>query len=96
MSYPNETTKLVLQYPVTFNGVEFTEVTIRRPKVRDQLIANKSSKEIEDKETKLLSLLTEKDEEFILELDMSDYFSIQNVIENFRKGKSKKNTSKKV
>lgn len=84
MSYPNQVTKVTLSYPIFFNGKEIKEVEIRRPKLRDQLIANKTSEHAEDKEVKLLSLLCGVEPEFVQDLDMTDFFKIQETIANFK------------
>ena len=90
MSYPNQITTIELQYPVTFDGKEIKELSVRRPLVRDQLIAGKSSDNAEDKEIKLLSLLAGVDADLIQILDLSDYFSLLDVVVGFGVGKSQK------
>ncbi len=84
MSYPSLSVKYVLSYPVNTDSKEIKELEIRRPKLRDQLIANKSGESAEDKEVKLLSLLCSVDEEVIHDLDMIDFFKIQEQITNFK------------
>ncbi len=41
MSYPNKTVELKLEYPVEYAGKTIEMLTIRRPKVRDNMIAGK-------------------------------------------------------
>lgn len=90
MTYPNQTSSITLQYPVNFDGKEVKELSVRRPLVRDQLIATKSSESAEDKDIKLFSLLAGVDVELIHQLDLEDYFALQDVVMSFSVGKSKK------
>ncbi|MFA0233511.1 phage tail assembly protein, partial [Vibrio sp. 10N.261.45.A7] len=72
-TYPSETTELKLDHPVFHNGVTLASLTVRRPKVRDHLIAKKMAKTEEDQDIKLMSLLAGVDDDIIQELDMDDY-----------------------
>lgn len=93
MTYPLETTEVVLDYPVTVAGKEYKTLTMRRPKVRDQLIADKQNKESSDKEIHLLSLLAGVEPAVIQELDMTDYGEVQKAYKGFTKKNSKSGTS---
>ena len=84
MSYPNKTTELTLEYPVEHAGKTIEVLTIRRPKVRDNMIAGKKDDDA-DKEITLMSMLAEVDDQVIHELDMNDYLAFQKVITDFRK-----------
>jgi len=93
MPYPNETKELVLEYPVTVNNREIVALKVRRPKVRDNLIAAKKDDDA-DREMAMMSLLTGEDEDVLHELDMFDFEALQKVVVGFRKkGNSKSETS---
>ena len=95
MSYPdNNTAKITLSFPVNFNGKEYKELELRRPKVRDQIIADKQNDNNADKEIHLASLLANVDPGVIQELDMDDYTEVQKCIVGFRKSNSQSETSK--
>ncbi|MEF1312037.1 phage tail assembly protein [Vibrio mytili] len=93
MTYPAAKTEVKLSYPVTVNGTEIKTLALRRPKVRDQLIADKQNKNDADKEVHLMALLAEVEPAVIQELDMEDYEGVQKVIVGFRKKSSKSETS---
>ncbi|EJG1697272.1 phage tail assembly protein [Vibrio parahaemolyticus] len=94
MTYPEtHKTEITLTYPVTVNGKEIKTLALRRPKVRDQLIADKQNKNDADKEVHLMALLAEVEPAVIQELDMEDYEGVQKVIVGFRKKKSESETS---
>ncbi|HHY0435727.1 TPA: phage tail assembly protein [Vibrio parahaemolyticus] len=94
MTYPVEKTVITLTYPVTVNGKEIEMLALRRPKVRDQLIADKQNKNDADKEVHLMSLLAEVEPDVIRDLDLDDYMEVQKVIVGFRKKRSESETSK--
>jgi hypothetical protein len=93
MTYPVAKTEVKLAYPVELGGQKIEVLNIRRPKVRDQLIADRQNKNDADKEVHLMSLLAEVDPTVIQELDMEDYTEVQKVIVGFRKKNSKSETS---
>lgn len=96
MSYPMGSQVLVLVHPIAVDGREIKELNVRRPKVRDNLIASKQETD-EDREMTMMSLLTGEDTEVLSELDMSDYSDLQAVVVGFRKKDlSKSETSKKA
>ena len=84
MSYPNESAELKLNYPVSVDGRKVEALKIRRPKVRDNLIAAKKETD-EDREMTMMSLLTGEEAEVLHEMDMADYEALQKVIVGFRK-----------
>jgi hypothetical protein len=96
MTYPSETKTVNLQYAVQLSDRKITALDIRRPKVRDQMIADKQNQDAADKEIHLMSLLANVEPSVIHELDMVDYEEVQKVIVNFRKKKSGKETCKEV
>lgn len=76
--------KIKLQYPVKIDGIEYTELTMRRSKVKDRLlVANMQNKSDEEKEILLFANLCEVSPEVIRELDEADYPSVQKVYMNF-------------
>ncbi|HGS5314514.1 phage tail assembly protein [Vibrio artabrorum] len=93
MTYPAETKEVTLEYPIHVAGKEYKTLTMRRPKVRDQLIADKQNNTAADKEVHLLSLLAGVDTSVIQELDMTDYEEVQNTYKGFTKKSSAKKTS---
>lgn len=84
MSYPNKTVDLPLEFPVEHAGKKIETLTIRRPKVRDNMIAGKKEDDA-DKEITLMSMLADVDDQVIHELDMNDYLAFQKKIKDFRK-----------
>lgn len=84
MAYPNEPKELILEYPVTVNSREIKSIKVRRPKVRDNLIAAKKDDDA-DREMAMMSLLTGEDEAVLHELDMFDFEALQKVVVGFRK-----------
>ncbi|ELL9329669.1 phage tail assembly protein [Vibrio fluvialis] len=93
MAYPVNTTTLKLEYPIEIGGKKIEELNIRRPLVRDQLIADKQNKDTADKEVNLMSLLAGVDQEVIQLLDLEDYGEVQKVIMGFRKKPSQSEKS---
>ncbi|EKO3414774.1 phage tail assembly protein [Vibrio fluvialis] len=93
MAYPVNTTTLKLEYPIEIEGKKIEELNIRRPLVRDQLIADKQNKDSADKEMHLMSLLAGVDREIVELLDLYDYGEVQNVIMGFRKKPSQSEKS---
>ncbi|MFM2476353.1 phage tail assembly protein [Celerinatantimonas sp. MCCC 1A17872] len=85
MAYPIENQVLTLQFPVTVNNKEYTALEFRRPKVRDNLIADKQNEADADKEIALMALLSGVDQNVIHELDMADYAAGQQIIMGFQK-----------
>ncbi|ELI1838710.1 phage tail assembly protein [Vibrio fluvialis] len=93
MAYPVNTTTLKLEYPIEIEGKKIEELNIRRPLVRDQLIADKQNKDSADKEMHLMSLLAGVDREIVELLDLYDYGEVQKVIMGFRKKPSQSEKS---
>ena len=58
-----------LEYPITLHGAEVTQLTLRRPTVRDRLIAEKSSGSEVDKEVRFIANLCELAPDDIEKLD---------------------------
>lgn len=72
-----------LEYPITVNGQEYTQLTMRRPKVRDQKAAASQGKNDADREIALFANLCEVEPDLIEELDMTDYSVIQETYQDF-------------
>ncbi len=84
MSYPMGSEILVLVHPIAVDGREIKELNVRRPKVRDNLIAQKKET-AEDGEMTMMSLLTGEDDSVLQEMDMLDFEALQQVVVGFRK-----------
>ncbi|MDH5179762.1 MAG: phage tail assembly protein [Gammaproteobacteria bacterium] len=74
---------IVLEYPVTVNGQEYSELNMRRPKVRDQKAASVKGKTDAEREISLFANLCEVEPALIEELDMTDYTAIQETYQDF-------------
>ncbi|MEW8194210.1 MAG: phage tail assembly protein [Candidatus Thiodiazotropha sp.] len=72
-----------LDYPVEFKGNKYTALTMRRPKVRDQLAADKVGVTQAERETALFGNLCDVPPGVIGELDMKDYGRLQERYESF-------------
>ncbi len=90
MSYPMGSQVLVLVHPITVDGREIKELNVRRPKVRDNLIASKKETDA-DREMTMMSLLTGEDDSVLQEMDMLDFEALQQVVVGFRKKGSLEN-----
>jgi len=75
--------KIKLKYAVKTDGVEITELEMRRPKVKDMRLAGKTSKSEEEKEVTLISNLCAVAPETIDELDFADYAQCQEALKSF-------------
>lgn len=74
---------LTLEDPITLDGRTLTQLTVRKPKVRDIRLARKSSDAPEDIELRLLSNLCELPPEAIDELSFADYVRLQGKVADF-------------
>ncbi len=72
-----------LQYPITVDGQEVTEIALRRPKVRDMLAVEKLEGSEGARELRLLANLAELPPETLEELDVADYQALQQVYAGF-------------
>ena len=92
-TYPATSETLELQFPFQYESKKITQLTFRRPKVRDQLIASKMTdehgKKLDDPDVEIafISLLTEQERDIIESLDITDYTEAQEIIRNFQKPK---------
>lgn len=72
-----------LQYPITKDGQTINELTLRRPRVLDRILVEKTSSSAAEKEVKLLANLCEVTPATIEELDMADYLKLQEILGSF-------------
>lgn len=72
-----------LQHPVIVSGQEYTKLNMRRPKVRDQIAAEKASGTDSDKEVQMFANLCEVSAEVIHELDLLDYTNLGKGYQSF-------------
>jgi len=77
----NET--ITLKHPITVDGETLNELTLRRPKVRDMLAADKQSGSDAEKEIRTFANLCEVAPSVIEELDMADYQALQECYAGF-------------
>lgn len=77
----NETINLV--HPVMSAGVELCSLSMRRPKVRDQLAVERDKRSEAEKEVRLFANLCEVAPETIEDLDMADYARLQETYRGF-------------
>ena len=85
----NEKTAIELKYPITIDGTETRVLHMRRPKVRDQLLLDKSGmvgKSQAEREVLFIANLCEVAPGNIEELDMSDYKKLQEAYGAFLEG----------
>ena len=68
-----------LQYPFEYKGERFTELTVRRPKMRDLKKAQGIKDELE-KSMRMMADLTEVDPKVIDELDPVDFATLSDKV----------------
>jgi len=79
----DDKTTITLMYPINSSGSQLNELCMRRPKVRDRLVAEKAPGNQADKEVRFIANLCEVTPEDIEELDMADYTKIQTALSDF-------------
>lgn len=72
-----------LKHPVTVAGSEIKTLSMRRPKVKDQLAADKHGGGNAEKEIRLFANLCEVEPSVIEELDLADYRQVQEAYSGF-------------
>lgn len=77
------TVTVPLQYPVTHEGTEYTSLSMRRPKVRDEKAARRVGKDPADQELRLVANLCEVAPDVLDELDLADYKAVQDAYRGF-------------
>lgn len=75
--------KISLNFPVSVGSEVISELTMRRPKVRDQIAANHQTKDAAEQEIALFANLCEVTPDTISEMDMKDYRELQRVYSGF-------------
>lgn len=78
------TVDIDLDFPVELDGQKTTSITIRRPKVRDQMKADRVKGTEFDKGLALLVDLTERPQEFLMEMDPVDLEKLDTQLARFR------------
>lgn len=76
------TTQIELKYPVTVAGHEYKVLTMRAPKVRDQITAQKAGAKA-DMELTLFSNLCEITPAVLEELELADYNKLHAAYNDF-------------
>ncbi|GFR20643.1 phage tail tube protein FII [Trichonephila clavata] len=74
---------ITLNNPITVDGISVSELTVRRPKVRDYLAIERLNGSDLSKEVTLTANLTSVAKEVIEELDIADYVKVQEVLKDF-------------
>lgn len=74
---------VTLKHPVTVDGIDVTTLSMRRPRVRDLLAADKGAKGDAEREIRMFSNLCEVPPAVIEELDLADYTTLQEVYRGF-------------
>lgn len=82
-----------LSYPITIDGTETNALVMRRPKVADTVLFQKSQGTDADKEINLFANLCEVTPDDINQLDMMDYAKLQEQYGNFIAPEPPKETS---
>lgn len=75
--------KIKLSSPIKVDGVLVHELNLRKPKVKDLIVANRKNSSDIDREVNLIANLAEIPVESVQELDLSDYLKTQNWLKNF-------------
>ncbi len=76
-------TTIDLAHAVSVDGVEVRQLSLRRPKVRDMLTADKAGGTDAEKEIRTFANLCEVGPQVIEELDLADYRALQKAYECF-------------
>ena len=74
---------IVLEHAIQVDGVDVTELKMRRPKVRDMLVADKHDGNQGSKEVLMFANLCEVDSSVIEDLDLADYQRMQECYQGF-------------
>ena len=75
--------KIKLEYPIKIDETTYSELTMRRSKVKDRLAVSVMKTSDEEKEINLFANLCEVSPQVIKELDETDYTKIQKVYMGF-------------
>lgn len=74
---------ITLEYPITVEKQEYKTLTLRSPKARDQIVAQKAGGTNGEQEATLFSNLCEVPKAVIEELEMADYNKLQAKYKDF-------------
>ncbi len=85
---PTET-KIKLEFPITSGGALIQEITMRRAKVKDEVVAQKAEKDPAEREVLLIANLCNLAPSDIGDLDCSDYARLQDTLKGFVSPKRK-------
>jgi len=87
MSTKATTTSVALSYPITWDGAKISEVTVKRPKVKDikSLTAASQDEDLSEFESSILVIaaLSGLPAEAVEELDQADFQAISEVVGGF-------------
>jgi len=75
--------KIKLIEPIKIDGLSISELTLRRPKVRDRLAVERLGTNDADKEVALIANLADIPKDSVEELDLADYAKIQEALQGF-------------
>jgi len=81
------TAKVALDFPLSISGVEVKSLTMRRPKVRDEMAFAKSKADDADKALHLMASLCEVAPDELLELDSADFAKLEAQLLDFKGAK---------
>lgn len=79
----SDRTTIALTYPVQSDGVQIKSLSLRRPKVRDMLLAEKQGSNQAEREVRMIANLCEVAPTVIEDLDFADYSAAQKVLQGF-------------
>ena len=75
--------KIKLIKPIKIDGISISELTLRRPKVRDRLAVERLGTNDAEKEVALIANLADIPKDAVEELDLADYAKIQEALQCF-------------
>ncbi len=82
-NFANRSITVSLSNPIDVDGSRLSELTVRRPKVRDMLAMENNTKSDAEKEILLFANLCEVNPVSLYELDMADYAKLQKTYQDF-------------
>lgn len=75
--------KIKLTETIKIDGVVISELTLRRPKVRDRLAVERLGNSDAEKEVALIANLADIPKDAVEDLDLADYTKIQEALQGF-------------
>lgn len=75
--------KIKLTETIKIDGVVISELTLRRPKVRDRLAVERLGNSDAEKEVALIANLADIPKDAVEDLDLADYAKIQETLQGF-------------